>query len=283
LLVLLLVTLVLFALFLGGGLVAQGYLYQQPADRFPLRALAGALLVGSFIAAWVGIDKRWPRKYDTLFEFAPYERREFGDFEAIRWVSPNGSTLKVDAAGNPVETVVKFKRGVGAKADRFFEEGTEIPFQLNSTTKAGESYMTSAIRAKPDPNAQDMVRFNAETKTEKRTGMKTYTPDRKFVEEKGSRYILADQIGVVYVPSPWTVVLALFINLMLFVVWYAAFWPILQFTRGHAFALTVLFGLVTMFLLMPILFKPNRAPRNPFEAPRAFEMRPQPRAVSGRA
>jgi voltage-gated potassium channel Kch len=38
-LVLLLVTLVLFALFLGGSIVAQGYLYQAPADRLPVRAL----------------------------------------------------------------------------------------------------------------------------------------------------------------------------------------------------------------------------------------------------
>ena len=50
LIILFLVTLVLFALFWGGGLVAQGYLYQQPADRLPIRALAGALLVGSFNA-----------------------------------------------------------------------------------------------------------------------------------------------------------------------------------------------------------------------------------------
>ena len=42
----LMLTLGLFALFLGGGLVAQGYLYQNPAERLPVRAVAAAVLVG---------------------------------------------------------------------------------------------------------------------------------------------------------------------------------------------------------------------------------------------
>src|SRR5712691_1077493 len=45
LLVFLMLFLGLFALFLGGGLVAQGYLYQQPVERLPLRAIVAAVLV----------------------------------------------------------------------------------------------------------------------------------------------------------------------------------------------------------------------------------------------
>lgn len=267
LLPLLLVTLVLFALFLGGGLVAQGYLYQEPADRLPLRALAGAALVGSFITMWVWIDKRNPRRYDTFFEFAPYERKEFSEFEAIRWVSPDGSKLKVDETGKPVEVVVKFKRGVGAKHDKFFEEKTDAPFQLNSTTKTGESYMTVAIQLVPEPGAEP-IRLNALMKEDPRTKTKSYTSDKRFVEEKGSRYVEADQLGVLYVPSTGTVVVALLINFLHFAVWFIAFWPILQFTRGHAFVLTVLFGLVTMLLVMPLLFRPNRAQAPVVEPPK---------------
>jgi len=267
LLILFLVTIVLFALFLGGGLVAQGYLYQQPADRMPVRALGAAVLVGSFITLWVAIDRGAPRKYDTFFEFAPYETKEFSEFEAIRWLSPDGTKLKVDASGSPVETTAKFKKGTGPKAGTFVEEGTDAPFQLNSVGKSGESYMTAAIRAKPAPDAEP-VRFNAVLKDDPRSSVKTYTPERKFVEEKGSRYIQADQLGVVYVPSTRTVIFALFLNLLHFVVWFAAFWPILQFSRGHAFILTVVFGLVTMLLVMPLLFKPGRAPKPP-EAPKA--------------
>lgn len=266
LLILFLITLLLFALFLGGGLVAQGYLYQQPAERLPMRALAGALLVGAFITIWVSIDRAAPRKYDTFFEFAPYQRKDFSEFEAVRWISSDGTKLKVDPSGNPVEVMVKFKRGTGTKSDTFVEEGTDLPFQLNSSGKSGDSYMTAAMRIKPTPDAEP-VRFNARLKG---GAVKTYYPGaegRRFTEENGSRYIQADELGVLYVPSTTTVVLALFLNFVHFLIWFVAFWAILQFTRGHAFMLAVAFGLVTMLLLLPLLFKIHREPK-PAEIPK---------------
>src|SRR5262249_17534024 len=101
LLILVLTTFVLFAIFLGGSIVAQGYLYQAPADRLPVRAIAAAVLVGAFLTIWTLIDKRSPRKYDTFFEFAPYETSTFDEMEAVRWVSadPRGSKMTVDESG----------------------------------------------------------------------------------------------------------------------------------------------------------------------------------------
>jgi hypothetical protein len=259
LIILVLVTLVLFALFLGGSLLAQGYFYQQPADRLPLRALAAALLVGSFVTVWVMIDRGAPKKYDTFFEFAPYETKEFTEFEAIRWVSPDGTRLKVDASGNPIEVVAKFKKAAGSKS-AFVEEGTDLPFQLSSSGRSGDSYMTVAIRARPDPDAEP-VRFNIQLKDDKRSTVKTYgtgPEGRKFTEEKGSRYVQADQLGVVYVPSTLAVALALLLNLLHFLIWFLAFWLILQFTRGHSFLLMTVFALVTMLVVMPLLFEKNR-------------------------
>jgi hypothetical protein len=260
LILLLLITLVLFALFLGGGLVAQGYLYQEPADRMPLRALAGAILVGLFITGWVMIDRGTPRKYDTFFRFEPNETKEFTEFEAIRWVSTDGTKLKQDESGKPVEVVVKFKKGAGSRANTFVEEGTGQPFQLNSSGKTGESYMTAAIRAKPGPDAEP-VRFNAQLKDDKRSSVRTYAAGiegLRFVEENGSRFIQAHQLGAVYIPSTGAIILALFINLLHFVVWFIVFWPILQFTRGHSFVLMTVFALVTMLVVMPLLFDKNR-------------------------
>jgi hypothetical protein len=306
LIILVLVTLVLFALFLGGTLVAQGYLYQAPVDRLPLRALLGALLVAVFITIWVWIDKRHPRKYDTFFEFAPYETKTFDEFEAIRWMSYDGATFKKDASGNKVETTVKCKRGVGAKANSFFDEATGDEFKLNTSTAMtvalklipdpkhddvtppipeatptpkqktepkGEAVIVSApnpdvtsaqkSKQKPEPKG-DVVRFNARLTPDQRA----YATDQegwRFDEEKGSRYILADKqtghvLGVMYIPSTGTVILALLLNVLHFVVWFAVFWPILQFTRGHAFILAVSFGLIMMILILPLLFKPNRTP-----------------------
>jgi hypothetical protein len=89
-------------------------------------------------------------------------------------------------------------------------------------------------------------------------------------------------MGTLFVPSTGTVVLALLINLLHFVVWFVAFWPILQFTRGHAFVLTVAFGLFTMILVMPLLFKPNREkPAAPPAAAQRTEDRGQKTAAVG--
>jgi len=282
LITLLLIALVLFALFLGGGLVAQGYLYQEPVDRLPLRALAGSVLVGLFITMWVLIDRGAPRKYDTFFQFAPYTTREFTEFEAVRWVSPDGTKLKLDESGKRLETVAKFKKGAATQADKFVEDPGGQPFLLSSTSgKSGESYMTAAIRAKLDPDAEP-VRFDVQLKNDRGATVNYAAPREglRFIEEGGSRYIQADQLGVVYVPSTWGVILALLINLLHVLVWFAVFWPILQFTRGHAFVLTVVFSLVTMLALMPLLFERNRAARP--EVPRAALAAPlleQPREV----
>jgi hypothetical protein len=270
LLVLVLVTLILFAIFLGGGLIAQSYLYQAPAERLPVRALGAAALVGLFLTMWVWIDAKNPRKYDTFFEFAPYETKNFDEMEAIRWVSPNGSKLKVDGMGNPVEVPVKFKRGVGEKKNTFLDEAGE-PFQLNSTGKTGQSYMTTAIKLKTEPSAPEATRFNAQLSKDKKTYVNTID-GRRFIEDRGSRYVQADQLGVIYVPTTGTVVVALFINLMHFVVWFVAFWLILQFSRGHAFLLMVSFGLITMLLVLPLLFGPNRKPKPLEEAPKPVAM-----------
>ena len=150
------------------------------------------------------------------------------------------------------------------------EETGGEPFLLNSTGKAGDSYMTAAIRPKLDSDAEP-PRFNAQTKND-RGATVNYAAPREglhFVEENGSRYIQADQLGVVYVPSTWGVILALLINLLHLVVWFVVFWFILNFTRGHAFVLTIILSLVTMLALMPLLFERNRPGRPGADAPRA--------------
>jgi len=177
--------------------------------------------------------------------------------------------LKQDESGKRVEVVVKFKKGTGSRANTFVEEQTGEPFMLNSSGKSGESYMTAAIRAKPGPDAEP-VRFNSQLKND-RGSSATYAAGLdglRFVEEKGSRYIQAHQLGVVYVPSSGAVVVALFINLLHLLIWFIAFWPILQFTRGHSFILMAVFGLVTMLVVMPLLFEKNRETKSAVEGPK---------------
>ena len=267
LLVFLMLTLGLFALFLGGGLVAQGYLYQNPAERMPLRAVLGALLVSGFITLWVWIDQRAPGKYDTFFNFSPYSTTEFQEFEAVRWYGAGGA-LKLDASGNPTETTVKFKRSVGGKGGQFVEEGTGAKFEMSGSTPAGTQYMTGAIRVK-GPDDPEPVRYNAILKDEPSTKRKTYAPERRFVEEKGNRYVEAHQIGTLFVPSTGTIVWSLLLNFLLLVVWLAACWPILRFSLVHALIFTAALTAITMLAILPVLFKQNRIPK-PAPAPTAM-------------
>jgi hypothetical protein len=206
----------------------------------------------------VWLDTRSPGTYDTFFEFAPYSTTTFTEFEAVRWLADPGAKgktdFKKDAQGNPVEKTTRFKQTSGGKAAAFVEEGTGKPFALNSPES-----MTAALVVKTDGAP---TRFKADLKKDDRGGV-TYTNERRFTEENGSRYVRGDQLGVLYVPSTGVVFAALLLNFLLFAVWFAAFWPVLRFTWGHALGFAAVFGLVTMLLVMPLLFKPNRLANAP--------------------
>jgi hypothetical protein len=60
----------------------------------------------------------------------------------------------------------------------------------------------------------------------------------------------------------------------MFVVWFVAFWPVLRFGAGFASLMTLAFGTFTIFVVMPVLFRPGRAPK-PVEEAVAFDSAPR--------
>lgn len=265
LVVFLLLTGGLTALFLGVTVVAQGYLYQEPASRLPVRAAVAGLLLGGFITLWAALDKSKPGRYDTFFNFAPYTTAEFTEFEAVRWPGEGGK-LKAGPDGKPVEVAAKFKRAVGGKGSDFLEEGTGEKFKLNGRDRDGVAYMTGAIRVK-GPDDPGPVRYDAVLKENPQTKLKEYPRDeRRFEEEKGSRYVMERQLGTLFVPSNRTVVVSLLLNFLLLVLWLAVTWPLLRYSFLHALGLTAVGTLVCMLVLLPLLFKFNR-PAEPRPAP----------------
>jgi hypothetical protein len=262
LLVFLMMLLGLFALFLGGGLVAQGYLYQNPADRMPIRALAAALLVAGFVTLWVWIDQKSPGRYDTLFNFSGYSAQDFDEFEAVRWKAAGGK-LRLDPGGNYVEATARFKRTAGGRGATFVEEGTGQKFEMSGSFGTGGQYMTGAIRIKTKDDPEP-VRYNLVLREGRPRDEPWPTDERRFQEENGGRYVTVDnkgQFSSINVPHTGTVAVSLLLNFALVVVWLAAFWPILRFSLAHALIFAGALALLTMLAVMPVLFKQNRAPK----------------------
>jgi hypothetical protein len=258
------------ALFLGGSIIAQGMLYERTADRIPLRAIVGGLILGGFLTFWASIDKKKPGQYDTFFNFAPYTTTEFQEFEAVRWIGTGDGKLRTDANGKPEEVIVKFKRATAAKDAKFLEEGNNEAFKLNGSTSTGAQYMVGAIRVK-GPTDNEPVRYNALLKDESKAKVPTYTQERKFVEDKGSRYVEFVQLGTLFVPSSGIVAISLLLNFTLLLLWFVVAWPVLRYTVTHSLGIAIVGTLVTMLALMPLLFKFARDPK-PAPAPAANAM-----------
>jgi hypothetical protein len=237
----------------GLSLFLQGYLYNEPADKLPLRAGVGGLAVGCFLTFWVYVNTRADRenKYAALHEFSPEARTDVGGFTA---------ELKVRGGdGSAATKTVEYKRPPGEKGQRYLDPDGK-PFRLNTA-----DYITSALvvtESQPAP-----ARFDAVLRAD---GW-TYDGEKKtFRETGGKRYVEGDEPGMIVAPSGGAQFAAIALNLLLFVVLFAVFWPVLRFDLGHAIGLAAVFGLVVMLVLMPLLFSLNKRLPPP----------PQPTAVT---
>jgi len=252
----LVVAVVLSMLLFAVGLFLQGYLYQQPAEKLPLRALAAGTILSIFLCFWAMVNTRaeGENKYGTFFEFNPTTAKSFTEFEAVRRYPRNPESDK--------EKSVPHKRGTIGTAIEFVEVDSGKPFRLNDS-----SYLTIGLIV-PEVAGGKKIRFNTEIKD----GTTYATQERRFTEEGGSRYIDYGTLGTMYSPSRAALFGALFLNMLLFVVWFAVYWPLMQFEFGHAVGLALVSGLITMLALMPVLFRVNK-PKPEAPAPAAVTAR----------
>jgi hypothetical protein len=233
------VTAGLFVALWGLGAFIQGALYSGPASRLPLRALAGAVLLGGFITLWTSANTRAGTKdrYGVLHEFTSETHTEFTEFDAIRR----------DRAGK--ERTVPFKRTGGRTAPFVEAADPSRPFTLTTA-----DYVTTGLEVK---EGDGKTRFDDELDA---GGKYKHAANKVFRDGKGRRI----EFGQSNTPSPIVAkstgaqIGALLLNAGVFVVWFVVFWPVMRFTLGHALGLAAVFGAVTMLLLMPMLFDTNR-------------------------
>jgi hypothetical protein len=231
------------AFFWGLSLVIQGWLYSGPADRLPLRALAGGLAISCFLTGWVYANTRLAThkdKYGTLFEFTPSSVREVAEFKAIR----QNQSKK--------ETQVDFTWTGEVRSGKFVEKSNNTKeFKLNTS-----EYLTVALLI-PDTGGKE-ARFDAELeKGAYKTKAEDSNAERWFREKDGSRYLDGKNPRLMLIPSTGALLAALALNFAHFALWILIFWLGLRYQVGHGIIMTLIFGLVTMLIIMPLLFNLN--------------------------
>jgi hypothetical protein len=241
----------LTALFWGLALVAQGYLYGQPADRLPLRAVVAGLACGLFLTVWTYANTRASHedKYGTVFTFTPTGTKEVSEFDAVRrYGKTEGKTTTwlLDEKGQPKETTTKYTWQTEGRGGRFVEAGTGKEFKLNDA-----SSMTVALLVPEDGKA---TRFDAQVKDGVYTAKKN---EVVFEEQGGSRTIKGADPRQMEIPSSSAFALAVLLNVGHFVVWFLAFWLVLRFNAGHAVLFVLVLGSVAMLVVMPLVFQLN--------------------------
>jgi hypothetical protein len=251
-LTLVLSTVALTALFWALAVFLQAYLYNQPADQLPLRALCGGLAVGCFLTAWVYLNTRQVSHTDQFGVVFGFDHmmvatsiRDVDEFEAVR-------RLRVqDEKRQPKEATVPFKWQSGATGGgRFVESGTGKDFRTNTS-----DYMTVAVLVPEGDGGK--ARFEAAMKDGTYAREGDYV---RFAEQGGSRFIDSDPRDgprLMQVPSAGGLAAAVGVNVLHYVVWFLVFWLALRFTFGHALGLTAIFATASMLVLMPLLFRLN--------------------------
>ena len=233
--------------FWGTTRFLQSYLYSEPADKLPVRALAAGLVVGGFVLLWTFVNTRADseNKYGTFFDFNPVGAKEVTAFEAVR---------RYPRRTEGAEETVAFKRKEGTKPAVFADE-SGAKFELTNTSRG---YLTVALIL--DDGDGRKPRFNANLDPARANTYATAggAANHQFDEDRGSRHLDGAFPSTVYAPSRGAVIAALGLNALMFVAWFAAFWPVLRYGSGHALGLAGACGVVTMLVLMPLLFKLNK-------------------------
>ncbi len=233
-------TVALTALFLGLAVLLQGYLYSEPADKLPLRAIVAGLLVALVMTGWTYANTRASHKdkYGVIHEATPGEQHTLSEFEAVR----RYKIKQLD--GSWKEETIKFTRS--PSSNTFYEVGTsDKPFEVS---KAGYVYPALIVK-----DGEEKVRLETVV-----TEAWTYeSPEKFYREPNGKRYLEGTDPRFLVIPSAGAYTNMVLLNVGLIVVWFVAFWPVMRFSVGHSLGLMAVFAGVSLFVVMPLLFNSN--------------------------
>lgn len=222
----------------GGSLLLQGWLYQNPADMLPIRAVVGGAVLAIFLTLWCLLFANNPGKYDTLLEFTPIETVEYSSFDTVM--------KKVDGQ----EVIVKYTKRVGGKGgtvDFFDEKG--LPWKKNTSES-----LAAAILIK-EKDKEEPTRFSANL--DSKGNFPKDVSDLRYTDESG-RWVTVDSLGRINRKKTGVLFANIFLNALHFILWWVVMWLVLRFAVWHAFGLAFGLWLFMMLVIQPVLFNQVR-------------------------
>ena len=219
----------------GGSILLQGWMYQNPADRLPIRAVVCGTVFAVFITFWCYIDSKNPGRYDTVFEFSPLEITDFDEFESV---------LK-NTSGK--EKITTFKKQHGSKGSTSeFADAKNQPWKKNTSDA-----QVVAILIKEKDKAEP-TRFDA-----KLDAKGNFPAEIRYTDAAG-RWMGADTLGRVYRSKTGVLFANIFLNVFHFVLWWMILWVGMRFNLWHALGLAMVIWPFVMIAVQPVLFTQTR-------------------------
>ena len=226
-------TLVFAVVLWVGSVFLQGWLYNDLANRLPVRALAGGAVLALFHVGWTAIYKVDPGRFDTLVSFKTETLDgTYDEFQSVRRV------------GKEERKPVRFVRR--GNSNNFESAETGRPWN-----RSDADGMVVAILIQEKGKDQP-TRFDANL--DPKSGNFRPPEETRYEAEGGRRYMDLSALGNVYRKRSLAYLGNFFANFLHLAVWVAVLWPVMRFSLGHAIGLGLALWGLTMLVVQPILF-----------------------------
>lgn len=214
------------------SVILQGYLYNDLADRLPLRALGSAAVLALFLTAWCAVYRADPGRFDTLTNFKTETLDGvYDEFQSVRRV------------GKEERPPVRFVRR-GESNDFVSADGGK---PWNRSDADG---LVVALLVKEKRKDQP-TRFDANLQPDG-----TFRPrdQNRYEAQGGRRYMDEVALGKVYRVRSFAYLGNFFANFLHLALWAVALWFGMRFALGHAIGIGLVFWAVAMLVVQPTLF-----------------------------
>jgi len=233
LVVVLLVLFVVLVLLLAAWTVwFSGYLYEQPTGQIEWRAPLAGAVVFLPILLWVGLAYGSPGTYRPLWEFSS---REVSEPFAEMWV-PNekGEWERY-----------RYLRGLREYRRDGNEKLPPLPSRPSSLKVKPKDGPERIFKPERDEKGKLLIRKSQSL-------FSSQDEPLRYVDGSGA-IMLEGSLGQVTTFKSGNFLMNVFLNLVVFLAWFGALWPILRFQWSHALGQAFVFWLVLMLFVLPPL------------------------------